>query len=120
MHALAMRYVCLFMGLLFCLFTYWQTNDLGQYHTEKWYLWVAAYGLCALISIVSFFKCLPVALYIGMAVAALTAAVIRVQGVEWSKTILYNPDNPSGNETGGLLIVVIWMILLAGFRRASK
>ena len=113
-----MRYVSLFMGLLFCLFTYWQLNDLDQYHTDKWYLWVGGYGLCALISIASFFRRLPITIYIAMAVAALTAAIVRVQGIEWTKTILYNPENPSGNETGGLLVVVIWMLLLAWLRKA--
>ncbi len=113
-----MRDVCLFMGFLFSLFTYWQFNDLDQYHTEKWYLWVGVYALCAVISIVSFFRPLPMSVYIAMALAALTAAVVRVQGVEWSKGVLYNPDNPSGNETGGLLVVVVWMILMAWLRRA--
>jgi len=112
-----MRYVCLFMGILFCLFTYWQMNDLDQYHTEKWYLWVGAYALCAVISIVSFFRRLPRAVYISVAVTALVGGVVRVMSVEWSKKILYNVDNPSGNETGGLLIVAIWMVILA-FKRS--
>ena len=107
------------MALLFSLFTYWQLNDLNQYHTEKWYLWVGAYALCALISVVSFFMRLPVAIYLSMAAAALAAGVIRIQGVEWSKKVLYNTENPSGNETGGLLIVVIWMVILAFRRRTS-
>jgi len=107
------------MALLFCLFTYWQLNDLDQYHTERWYLWVAAYGLCALVSLVSFFRRLPVIVYISMVVAAISAAIIRVQGVEWSHTILYNPNNPSGNETGGLLVVAIWMGILAWSRKSS-
>jgi len=118
-HLDGMRYVSLVMALLFSLFTYWQLNDLNQYHTEKWYLWVGAYALCALISVVSFFMRLPVAIYLSMAAAALAAGVIRIQGVEWSKKVLYNTENPSGNETGGLLIVVIWMVILAFRRRTS-
>ncbi|WP_435895953.1 transmembrane 220 family protein [Oceaniferula spumae] len=114
-----MRYVCLLMALVFTAFTLVQFNDLDQYHTEKWYLWVAAYGLCALISLISFFKRLPVIVYISMVVAALTAAVVRVQGVEWSREILYNPDNPSGNETGGLLVIAVWMGILAWARKAK-
>ncbi|MBK1830280.1 transmembrane 220 family protein [Verrucomicrobiaceae bacterium R5-34] len=106
------------MTVVFALFTYWQLNDLDQYHTEKWYLWVAAYAVCALISLASFFRRLPVIVYIAMAVAAVSAAVIRVQGVDWSHKILYNPDNPSGNETGGLLFVTLWMIVLAWGRKA--
>lgn len=117
-HLVGMRYVCLLMALVFGLFTFWQFNDLDQYHTEKWYLWVAAYGLCALISAASFFKRLPVIVYISVIVAAVTAAVVRIQAVEWSREILYNPDNPSGNETGGLLVVAIWMAVLAWSRRA--
>lgn len=107
------------MAAVFCLFTYWQLNDLDQYHTEMWYLWVAAYGLCALISVASYFRRLPAVVYIAAAVGAVTAAVVRVQAVEWHKTILYNPDNPSGNETGGLLVVALWMGVLTWTRRAK-
>lgn len=114
-----MRYLCLIMTAVFALFTYWQFNDLKQYETELWYGWVAAYGLCALISLASYFKRLPVIVYISVVAVSLAAAVVRVQAVEWSHEILYNPNNPSGNETGGLLVVALWMGILAWGRKAK-
>lgn len=112
-----MRYVCILMGLMFCLFTYWQLNDLNQYETERWYLWVVAYAICAVVSLASYFKRLPLAVYAAIGAAALVAAIIRVQSIEWENTILYNKNNPSGNETGGLLIIVIWMGVLIATRK---
>lgn len=115
-----MRYVCLFMGLLFCLFTYWQFNDLTQYNTELWYGWVIAYALCALISVISFWKVLPRGLYVGACLLALGAAAFRSLSIEWAKTVLYNESNPSGNESGGLLVIAIWMGILAWKRIPSR
>jgi len=108
------------MALVFALFTYWQMNDLNQYKTEKWYLWVGAYALCSVISAASYFRRLPMMIYLSLAVAALVAAAVRLQGIEWEKAVLYNENNPSGNETGGLLVVAIWMILLIWLRKDTK
>ena len=108
-----MRYVCLVMAAIFALFTYFQFNDLTQYNTKLWYFWVIAYALCTLISLVSWRKALPRAVYTSVAVIALIAGLIRFQAIDWDHKILYNPNNPSGNETGGLLIIAIWFGILA-------
>ncbi len=114
----AMRCVCLIMVAVFIQFTYWQFNDLTQYNTELWYCWVIAYALCCAISLVSFWKALPRKLYLAISVVGLVAGLIRFNSIEWDHKILYNPDNPAGNETGGLLIIAIWFGLLA-WRHAS-
>lgn len=114
----AMRYVCLIMAAVFVLFTYWQFNDLTQYKTELWHGWVVAYALSCVISLVSYKYALPRMIYFGVAVTALVSGLIRFQAIDWDHKILYNPDNPSGNETGGLLILAIWFGVLA-WRHAS-
>ena len=106
------------MGALFVLFTYWQFNDLKQYETELWYGWVATYGLCAVVSLLSYWKALPKWFYLAVALVALACAASWSLGIEWQKTVLYNETNPSGNETGGLLVVAIWFGILA-WRHAS-
>lgn len=108
-----MRKTCLVMAVLFSLFTYWQFNDLEQYDTEWWQGWVLAYALCAIVSLVSFWKMLPRWCYVSACVLALGAAVYRSLSIEWEKTVLYNESNPSGNESGGLLIIGLWMGVLA-------
>ncbi len=118
MYPPAMRYVCLLMTLVFVQFTRWQFNDLTQYNTELWYCWVIAYALCVLVSLGSFFRALPRMVYLGVSVIGLVAGLIRFRSIEWDHEILYNPNNPSGNETGGLFIIAIWFGILA-WRHAS-
>ena len=113
-----MRYACLVMGLLFVMFTYWQFNDLEQYDTEWWQGWVLTYSLCVVVSLLSVFKVLPRWFYWGTAVVALIVAGCWSLGIEWEKTVLYNETNPSGNESGGLLIIAAWFGVLA-WRHAS-
>jgi hypothetical protein len=108
-----MKIACLTMAVFLALFTYWQFNDLEQYGTALWPGWVITYGGACLLSLFSAFRPLPRALYGGLSAAAFVAAVIRVQDIEWDKTVLYNESNPSGNESGGLLILGIWFLVLA-------
>jgi hypothetical protein len=115
-----MRATCLFAASVFSLFTYWQLNDLEQYGTRLWYGWVLIYGLVALISLVSWWRPLPRLLYVGGAGTALLGAAIRLPAIQWSSTIFYNESNPAGNETGGLLVVAIWLALLAWHLKSDK
>ena len=101
------------MSALFALFTYLQFNDLSQYDNELWYCWAVVYALCAMISLISFWKILPQILYVTFAIAALLAAAGRSISIEWHKAILSDETNPSGNESGGLLIIAFWMAILA-------
>lgn len=113
-----MRIACYAATAVFGLFTYWQFNDLEEYGTELWYLWVLAYGAVALVSLISAQRPLPRTLYLTGAAVALIAALIRMTAIEWDSTILYNEANPAGNETGGLMVVAIWLALLA-WRQSS-
>lgn len=108
-----MRYICPIMAALFVLCTYWQFNDLSQYNTELWYAWVIAYALCVIVSLICWWTKFPRwILWLGSAVAA-GVAVVRSLDIEWQKTVLFNDGNPSGNETGGLLIIAGWLGFLA-------
>ena len=111
-----MRIACFVMAAVFTLFTYWQFNDLGQYGTQFWEGWVAFYAAAAVISLVSALKPLPRPVLVGFAALAGCAAIWRSLSIEWDKTVLYNETNPAGNESGGLLIVALWIAILA-FKR---
>ena len=106
------------MAAVFVQFTYWQFNDLTQYNTELWYCWVAVYGLCVIVSLVNLCKALPRMFYMVVSVIGLIAGLIRFRSIEWDHKILYNPDNPAGNETGGLFIIAIWFGILAWRHRS--
>jgi hypothetical protein len=108
-----MRITCLVATVIFTLFTYLQFNDLNQYGTELWGGWVVLYGIVALVSLISAFQALPRWFYLVGALATLGAAVYRATDIEWEKSVLFNETNPSGNETGGLLIVALWLGFLA-------
>jgi len=99
--------------ILFSLFAYWQLNDLSQYGTQWWHGWVLTYSLTALLCLASFFLLLPRWIYWGAAVLAIIHAVFRFLAIQPEKKILYNPDNPAGNETGGLIVVCIWLVLIS-------
>lgn len=114
-----MRTLCLVATAVFAVFTYWQFNDLEQYGTRLWLGWVFAYGSVAVVSAVSWRRPLPRSLYGAGAVAAALAAAIRMTDIVWDGPILYNESNPAGNETGGLLIVGVWLTLLA-YRAADR
>ena len=113
-----MRCACLVMGILFVLFTYWQFNDLEQYDTEWWQGWVLTYALCSIISLVTWAKALPRWFYFSISMVALGVAVYWSLGIEWHKTVLYNETNPSGNESGGLIIIGVWFAVLAWQQKA--
>lgn len=108
-----MEIACYLAAAVFALFSYWQFNDLEQYGTTLWPLWVLAYGGVAIVSLVSARRALPRALYGAGALVAFVAAAIRSTDIEWHAEIFYNEQNPAGNETGGLLIVAVWLGWLA-------
>jgi len=108
-----MRIACVLATAVFSLFTYWQLNDYEQYGTQLWWCWVLAYGAVALASAWSVWRYLPTRVYLVGGAAAAIAAAVRVTAIDWSGRILYNETNPAGNETGGLLIVALWLGILA-------
>ena len=108
-----MRYACFFAAAVFTLFTYWQFNDFEQYGTELWYGWVVLYGVTALLSLGAVFCPLSRMNYTILGVLAIVGALIRATFISWDVPIFYNELNPAGNESGGLLVVGLWFIILA-------
>ena len=100
-------------AVLFSLFAYWQLNDLAQYGNPWWSGWLLTYAFTAVLCLVSFFVLLPRWVCWGAAVIAIVHAVIRSSAIQPENKILYNPDNPAGNETGGLIVVCIWLVLIS-------
>lgn len=110
-----MKISCLTAAAFFGLFTYWQLNDVTQYHTERLIalLWIASYATIAILSAICAFKKLPPALFLTLATIPLIIAAFRFTYIDWTyDNILYNPQNPAANETGGLLIMTIWLLTL--------
>ena len=114
-----MRNACLLAFAVFSLFTYWQFNDLEQYGTELWFLWVLGYAAVAVVSLISSRRRLPRAPLIGGSVTAFIFGLFRIRAVDWDGVIFYNETNPAGNETGGLMIVTIWLLVLAMARSST-
>ena len=106
--------------LVFAGFTALQFNDLEQYGTRLWFGWVVVYGGTAAISAVSFARPLATVVYAGWALVALAAALVRATSINWYGSILHDPSNPAGNETGGLLIVALWLAALAAGARVAR
>ena len=108
-----MKYACMVAAAVFALFTYWQFNDLEQYGTRWWFAWVALYGVTGVLSIGAISRPLPRGTYLTLSVLAVVGALIRATSISWGDRILYNPTNPAGNETGGLIVVGLWLAALA-------
>lgn len=117
---MVLRVICVVAIIVFGLFTFWQFNDLDQYGTKWWQGWVLFYLVAAAAAIVALFKHLPVWVYVLGAVGSLGAAIYRSMSIEWGNTVLYNEQNPAGNESGGLLIVAIWFAYLAAAAWGEK
>jgi hypothetical protein len=108
-----MKGLYLVVAIVFSLFCYWQFNDFEQYGTALWYIWALTYGGAAALSLLACWRYLPTPLYIALATITLAVAILRATDIQWGQVILYNEHNPAGNETGGLLIVASWLLLLA-------
>lgn len=111
-------------AILFATFCSLQFNDTSQF--EKYgssqsttILWILGYGLMAGVCLTHFFITLPRCLTLFIAALSFILAAARATGIDWSQPLLCitSPPgsttyHPAGNETGGLLIVAIWMLFL--------
>lgn len=101
--------------IIFSLFTYWQRNDATQYDTDQLLcaLWIASYAYIALLSLACAFFRMPSKLFWFSAAIPFIIALFRFTYIDWSyDNVLYNPDNPAANETGGLLVMALWLLVL--------
>lgn len=115
-----MKYACFFAAAVFTLFTYWQFNDYDQYGTELWYGWVVLYGATALLSLGAVYRPLSRVNYMILGLLAIVGAWIRATSISWDEPIFYNEANPAGNESGGLLVVGVWLIVLSYTRTRTQ
>jgi len=108
-----MRTTCFVVFALFALFTYFQFNDLDQYETRLWFLWVALYAITSGFSLVSAFYPLPRLIYSSLAFITIMGSVYRAFDISSGQPVFYNENNPAGNEAGGLMLVGLWFAFLA-------
>ena len=107
-----MRSACIVMSVIFAQFAYFQRNDLDQFNTEIWYVWIAVYATCSVLSLVSAVMALPRSVYLFLSIGALVSALIRFTGLTFGEAVFFNDRNPAGNEAGGLMVVAIWLGVL--------
>lgn len=101
--------------LIFSLFAYWQINDMEQYGTARTItiLWFVSYTCIALLSLISAIYPFPKKLFWITASIPFIIALFRYTYIDWSyDNVLYNPSNPAANETGGLIAMTLWLLLL--------
>ena len=115
-----MTSACLLAALVFALFAYLQLNDLQQSGTRFWLGWVSTYGLVALVSLLYPWRPPYRAMFIAAAAVAVAAAGWRLPAIDTGSRIFANASNPAGNETGGLLIVALWLAWLAWHRPQTQ
>lgn len=101
------------MFVVFAQFAYFQRNDLDEFNTQLWYVWVVIYAACSIVSLTSYFIALPRRFYISFCLSSLAASLIRLGDLTSGQEVFMNKDNPAGNEAGGLMIMAIWFGLLA-------
>lgn len=107
-----MRSACIVMTVIFAQFAYFQRNDLDQFNTEIWYVWIVIYGVCSALSLVSYFRALSRGFYLSFGVASFVGALIRVMDVTPGVNPFFNDNNPAGNEAGGLVVIALWFTVL--------
>ena len=115
-----MRIACIIMTIIFACFAYVQLNDLDQYQTESWYVWVGLYVISSLLSLVSCKFTIPPQFLVSLSLSTLVASIVRFQFVDSGSGVLFNENNPAGNEAGGLLVVAIWFGVLSTKSLFSK
>lgn len=107
-----MRSACIVMTVIFAQFSYFQKNDLDQFNTEIWYIWIAVYGLCSALSLLTYFTALPRKIYGLLSLTSLAGALVRLAGLTPGEDIFFNDHNPAGNEAGGLFVIALWFNIL--------
>ena len=107
--------------ILFGLFSYLQANDIVQYGTAGWLTitWLVGYGLLSILCLINFFRPFPSRYIAYTAVTTFVLAIFRGTQIDFSQPLFcfiapeeFAKRNPAGNETGGLVIVTIWIMLI--------
>ncbi len=118
------RKILLGLGaLIFAAFAALQVNDATQYGNNDAWIWIALYGIAALLSAFSIFRRLPKHWLSAWAGFSWGCLLFRLQDELGNFHLSrLNPANywdatgttmvQNSNESGGLLIVALWACLL--------
>ena len=115
--------------LLFGLFSSVQTNDVSQYGTAIWLMdaWLIGYAILALLCFYNLFRPLPSRYFLALCILTFCLAVIRATQIDWNEPLFcfiapeeFAKRNPAGNETGGLIIVTLWLLLIWFVNRRNE
>jgi len=107
--------------LLFALFSSVQANDVSQYGTSGWLTdtWLIGYGLLSLTCLYNTLRPLPAKTFLLLAGITFALAIFRGSQIDWTKPLFcftapkeFAERNPAGNETGGLIVMTFWLLLL--------
>ena len=107
--------------LLFAVFASVQTNDVSQYGTAGWLTdtWLIGYSILSIFCLYNALRPLPSKIFLVLAIITFTLAIFRGSQINWNNPLLcitapkdFAERNPAGNETGGLIIITIWLLLL--------
>ena len=107
--------------LLFALFSSVQANDVSQYGTSGWLTdtWLIGYGILSLVCLYNTLRPLPAKTFLFLSGITFCLALFRGSQIDWEKPLFcftapaeFAERNPAGNETGGLIVITIWLLLL--------
>ena len=109
--------------VLFLLFMVVQFNDFTQYDNADWWSWVLMYLACSILGFLTWRKKLTAhaaSLALGFSLGALCFKLQDdVGNWHWSRLNITNFWTEDGNEmvqqtneTGGLLLIITWLIIL--------
>ena len=115
--------------LLFGFFASLQTNDVTQYGTAAWLMeaWLIGCARLAILCFYNGFRPLPSRYLLALAILGFGLAVFRGTQIDFSQPLFcfiapeeFAKRNPAGNETGGLVIVTLWLLLMWFVNRKSE
>lgn len=107
--------------LLFGMFTKLQFNDVSQYGTAQWltYGWIIGYAALALLCFMNIVRLIPSRVFLAISFLTFALAVFRATQIDFSQPLFcfiapkeFAKRNPAGNETGGLVIMTLWLLLM--------
>ena len=124
-----MKWIKILMAVLFVLFAYLQLNDLSQYGNHDAWIWTIMYAAAAVLSAASAFKTLPGSVVTTWAGFCAGSLLFRLQDDQGNLHLdRLHPANywdatgqtmiQNSNESGGLVILLVWAIVLCLWRRS--
>ncbi len=117
-------------SVLFLVFMLVQFNDFTQYNNADWWSWVLMYLACAILGFLAWKQKLSfygAGIALGFSIGALCFKLQDdVGNWHWSRLNIANFWTEDGtemvqqtNETGGLILIIIWLVILNFIVRKS-